>query len=96
MTTSVAQLAADLRTLFVGTNYINITRQAADTIDALLTRLAAADERIDALLARGEAAEADADRLARAYDWALDAAGMKDGGQALRLHDEAVALRERP
>jgi hypothetical protein len=47
---------------------------------------------IEALLARLTAAEADADRLAAAVGW------PPVGGvvEVLRLHGEAVALRERP
>lgn len=59
---------------------------------------------IDALLARGEAAEADADRLTielkLLVDWhpTLGSYPMTKSAiaDALRLHDDALALRERP
>jgi len=75
-------------------------------IDALLARLTAADERIAELTARSETAEADADRgwawAERLSCWIArigepeSAVMLGDFSDDLRLHDEALALRERP
>lgn len=59
---------------------------------ALLLEMRGAD--IAALLARGEAAEADADRLAEACDGWGNPYHKVYADKVLRLHNEALALRD--
>jgi hypothetical protein len=70
---------------------------------AFIVALVNAWPAIDALLARLAAAEADADRLVKGIQKFPGHFGEDgywrpeiDRAEALRLHDEAVALRERP